>query len=129
MNFIKNRLPVCLFVLAVYAVTYLTAVYALGETGYIAFITWMTVLLCLLVSLVSALLEHKIAGIISAVAYPIGVIAGHLFGRVDAETGEYSGWRICYVVFFALSAAAVFYFRVKKVKRLEAERAKAKDRE
>ncbi|MBQ8562808.1 MAG: hypothetical protein IJ443_02810 [Firmicutes bacterium] len=128
MNLLNKRLPACLMVLAVYAATYCIGIYVLGSTGYVAYIVWMTVLLSLLASLGITLIENRIAGLISAVCYPVAVAIGHVLGKIDEATGEYSGWTICLCLFFTASAAAAFYFRMKKVQKQEKERSKMKTR-
>ena len=124
----NKRMPACAAVLIIYGVMYVLSGTLLAGITNFAFVLATTILLCVITSLGIILIENRIAGIISAVGYPFAVLFGSIFGTVNEAEGTYNGWNKCLYMFFAIAAAAVLFFRVKKVQKKEAEKAKLKTR-
>lgn len=124
----NKRLPASVAILVIYAVMYLLSGTLLAGITNFAFVLGTTILLCVITSLGIVAIENRIAGIISAAGYPFAVLFGSIFGIVNEAEGTYDGWSKCLYMFFAVSAAAVLFFRVKKVQKAEAEKAKLKTR-
>lgn len=123
---LKKRLPACAVMLVIYGVMYLLSITLLSGAEAFAFVTGSTILLCGAVNLIVILFENPIAGVISAVGYPFAVVFGSMLGVLNEAEGTFDGWNKCLYFFFAIASVAVLYFRVKKVKAKEAERAKQK---
>ncbi|MBR4409835.1 MAG: hypothetical protein IKT31_00805 [Firmicutes bacterium] len=125
---INKRMPACAAVLIIYGVMYVLSGTLLAGITNFAFVLATTILLCVTTSIMIVLIENCIAGIISAVGYPFAVLFGSIFGTVNEAEGTYNGWNKCLYMFFAIAAAAVLFFRLKKVQKTEAEKAKLKTR-
>ena len=123
---LKKKGPALAAILVIYGVMYLLSTTVLAEAVEFAFVTGSTILLCLAVNLIVVLFENPIAGLISAVGYPFAVVFGSMLGVLNDAEGTFDGWNKCLYFFFAVAAVAVLYFRVKKVKAKEAEKAKQK---
>ena len=122
----RKRLPACAAMVVIYAVVYLFSITLLRDAEAFVFVAGSTILLCGAVNLVIILFENPTAGLISAAAYPFAVSFGSVLGVLNEAEGTFDGWNKCLYFFFAVAAAAVLYFRVKKVKAKEAERARQK---
>ena len=116
-KFAESRFTASLAVMIIYAIANLVLGMFLAQKGSIALIVGVTILLCLAISIGIVLVEHRLAGIISAAVYPFAVLFGNMFGTVDAETGVYSGWTKCLYLFSACATATVIFFRVKKLQK------------